>query len=599
MSVNGHPAPTPTLRDPARCWSGLERPWELLAMAKGENFTVASLLLPAREREALLAIYGFARLVDQLGDVVGGNRLEALDWLERELDLAFQGRANHPLLRRLAVQLAAHDLPKQPFLRLIEANRVDQRKARYRTIEELLAYCDLSANPVGELVLCLYGHRDRRRIELSNRVCTALQLIEHLQDVGEDYRRGRVYLPLADLERFGVLERDLGGRTTPPALRQLLAFEADRARGLLGEGEPLVGLLAGSARLAVAGYLAGGYAALARLEEGRFAVLERDLGGSASARRARETAALLGRAAAGRVGPRPLLLAAGITRREAANFYYGIRLLDRPRRLALCAVYAFARLVDDIGDGDLPRERKLAQLERVERQLAAALRGENPGWREPALAALAAALRRYQLPADQLQALIDGVRMDVVGASFDTVEQLLGYCEKVASSVGRLALSIYGLKRGAAARWAYQAAAELGLALQLTNVLRDLREDAQRGRLYLPRHELERFGLLVEGEAELVGALAAGRLDPQRRAYLAALVGELAGRAQNYFERGLSLVDQLDHRAAACVLAMAGIYRETLARIERDPLAPLRGRVGLSVPAKGAVVASALGGLPR
>jgi squalene synthase HpnC len=238
----------------------------ILPLAARENFTVASLLVGRETREHLVAIYGFARLVDQLGDEIDGDRLEALDALEDEVDRVFDGEPRHPLMKRLARSARACRLPRGPFIRLIEANRRDQRQATYATFDELVDYCDLSANPVGELVLYVFGAATPERIALSDRICTALQLAEHWQDIAEDFARGRIYLPRDDRERFGVEPADLGARTTPPALRSLLAFEVDRARRLLDEGALLVGTLRGRARIAVAGYVGGGRATLDAIE---------------------------------------------------------------------------------------------------------------------------------------------------------------------------------------------------------------------------------------------------------------------------------------------------------------------------------------------
>jgi squalene synthase HpnC len=232
----------------------------VLDRAGTENFSVASLVLGRATRDHLLAIYGFARLVDQLGDDVEGDRLAQLDWLEEELDRVYDGEPEHPLMRRLAATARALTLPREPFVRLIEANRRDQRQAAYATFDELVDYCDLSANPVGELVLYVFGVATPERITLSDDVCTALQLLEHWQDVEEDFGRGRVYVPAEDLERFGVAP----GKTSPA----LLAFEVERARALLDRGAPLVGTLRGRARLAVAGYVGGGRAGLDALDAG-------------------------------------------------------------------------------------------------------------------------------------------------------------------------------------------------------------------------------------------------------------------------------------------------------------------------------------------
>jgi squalene synthase HpnC len=249
----------------------------VMARARGENFTVASRLLTRRMRAHLLAIYGFARLVDELGDSVPGERLAALDWLELDLDRAYQGRAEHPLMASLAESIRACELPRGPFARLIEANRLDQRVSRYDTWEQLRGYCALSANPVGELVLHVFGVATPARIALSDSICTALQLTEHCQDVAEDFASGRIYLPAEDLARFGCTTAHLradrhGGRGSGP-LRGVLAFEVARARKLLDDGAPLIDELRGRERLVVAGFVAGGRAALDAIERARCQVL--------------------------------------------------------------------------------------------------------------------------------------------------------------------------------------------------------------------------------------------------------------------------------------------------------------------------------------
>jgi squalene synthase HpnC len=238
----------------------------VMARAGGENFTVASWALPRLVRSHLLAIYGFARLVDELGDSLAGDRLAALDWVEEDLDRAFEGRAQHPLLKRLQPTLRACALSREPFARLIEANRVDQRVSRYQTWEELRGYCRLSADPVGELVLGVLGLATPARIALSDSICTGLQLTEHCQDVAEDFAAGRVYLPGEDMARFGSTTEELTREHAGEPLRELLAFEVARARRLLADGVPLCSELRGRPRLAVASFVAGGRAALDAIE---------------------------------------------------------------------------------------------------------------------------------------------------------------------------------------------------------------------------------------------------------------------------------------------------------------------------------------------
>jgi squalene synthase HpnC len=227
-----------------------------------ENFPVALRILPASVRDDLVAIYGFARLVDDIGDDMQGDRLGALDWLEQDLSASADGSAEHPVLRRLTPTIRTHRLPLQPFRDLIEANRRDQVQTRYETFADLVDYRRYSANPVGRLVLAVFGIDDQESQRLSDDVCTALQIIEHIQDVAEDLRADRVYMPGEDLNRFGCTEADLASSTAAPAVRHLVAFECTRAGDLLASGTELTARLHGWPKLAIAGFVAGGQAAL-------------------------------------------------------------------------------------------------------------------------------------------------------------------------------------------------------------------------------------------------------------------------------------------------------------------------------------------------
>lgn len=269
-SAPGGGAPAGGLTDvPA----GVPSPLEVERRAGGENFPVASLLLPSGTRPHILAVYGFARLVDQLGDDAPGDRLALLSWLEDELRRAYEGQATYPLLRRLTATIAACRLPEDLFLALIEANRRDQVQHRYPTWDDLLSYCELSANPVGRLVLRIFGVATADRERWSDAVCTGLQLVEHAQDVREDAVRGRVYLPEEDLRSLGCDAADLTAATTSPALAAVLARLLSRAGALLEEGYPLVNSLRGRARLAVAGFVGGGLAAARAIEAHGYEVL--------------------------------------------------------------------------------------------------------------------------------------------------------------------------------------------------------------------------------------------------------------------------------------------------------------------------------------
>ncbi|WP_250402971.1 squalene synthase HpnC [Streptomyces cellostaticus] len=261
-----------------------------LDKAASENFPVAPFFLPRARRDDLMAVYGFARLVDDIGDgdlapggadaralgvppAEAGDRLVLLDAFEADLRRVFDGTPRHPLLRRLQPTARRRSLTPEPFLGLIAANRQDQLVRRYETHDDLLAYCELSANPVGRLVLAVTGTATPERIRRSDAICTALQIVEHLQDVAEDLGRDRIYLPAHDMKRFHVQETDLAAKTASASVRALVAYEAQRARDLLNEGAPLVGSVHGRLKLLLAGFVAGGRAAVRAIAAADYDVL--------------------------------------------------------------------------------------------------------------------------------------------------------------------------------------------------------------------------------------------------------------------------------------------------------------------------------------
>jgi len=238
----------------------------MMTRSTRENFPVALRMLPAARRRHLMAVYGFARITDDIGDEAPpAERPRLLDELEADLLRLNGGEPRLPVIRALAPTVRELGVPVQPFLDLIAANRQDQIVVRYQTFDELLGYCKLSANPIGRIVLYVFGAYSQPRAELSDRVCTALQLAEHWQDVAEDCRAGRIYLPAEDLGRFRVSEADLAATAATVPLRELMTFETQRARRMLDDGAPLVGTLRGMSRIAVGGYVAGGRAALASI----------------------------------------------------------------------------------------------------------------------------------------------------------------------------------------------------------------------------------------------------------------------------------------------------------------------------------------------
>ena len=282
-----------------------------------------------------------------------------------------------------------------------------------------------------------------------------------------------------------------------------------------------------------------------------------------------------------------------ITWSEARNFAYGIRLLAPPKRRAMAALYAMARRIDDVGDGDWPQDRKLAALSELHSAIEALEAGRAADPDDPVLAAVAHAAAEYPIPVAALHEIVEGCELDVRGETYATMDDTVRYCRLVAGSVGRLSLGVFGTRTPrrlsghrsgpGTERPAEELADDLGVALQLTNMLRDISEDHGMGRIYLPEQERERFGI------------EPGQWAPPESA--AALVQFVAGQAVVWFERGLVLLEHLDHRSRACTAAMAGIYRRLLDRILAQPAAPLSRRVSVPAWEKGLVAARSLSGL--
>jgi 15-cis-phytoene synthase len=301
-----------------------------------------------------------------------------------------------------------------------------------------------------------------------------------------------------------------------------------------------------------------------------------------------------------------------ITWEQARNFAYGIRLLPEVKRHALAAVYAYARRIDDIGDGDLEAAKKTQELEEARQQvksLVAAVSGDQNARvdeTDPVLVALKDTGTRFHIPLNAFEELIDGCLADVNQATYETFDDLLWYCRCVAGSIGRLSLGIYGPapdkqgydKRGqdkpGQPEKQNKLADDLGVALQLTNILRDVREDFQNNRIYLPKEDLDKFGIEFApfGEPEPFPTEI-------MQARFASLVQFEANRAREWYGSGLRLLATIDRRSAACTGAMAGIYRRLLDRIDRNPHATLEARISLPGSEKALVAAQALVGFDR
>jgi phytoene synthase len=276
-----------------------------------------------------------------------------------------------------------------------------------------------------------------------------------------------------------------------------------------------------------------------------------------------------------------------ITWEHARNFSYGIRLLPTPKRQAMTALYAISRRIDDIGDGDWPSDRKLQALHNLHSTIEHLASGTNPNPNDPVLVGVSHAASRFPIPLTALHDIVEGCEQDVRGHIYLTMDDTVEYCRLVAGSVGRLSLGVFGIKNEQGGSSTHQQASimadDLGVALQLTNILRDLIEDYQMGRIYLPQEERDRFGL------------APGQLAPAQG--VGELVQSVGEQATAWFERGLPLLDHLDLRSRACTAAMAGIYRRVLKRILSQPTKPLVERVSLPTWEKALVAARSISGL--
>ncbi len=476
-----------------------------------ENFSVVTWLTPRALRPAFQSVYSFCRWSDDLGDEVGDRQRsrELLAWWRGELRRMYEGKARHPVMVALAETVREYEIPIAPFEALISAFEQDQEVLAYETYPQLADYCTRSANPVGHLVLYLGRSYNEENARLSDCTCTALQLANFWQDVARDMDIGRIYLPAEDRERFGVTVEDLQNRRFSQRYADLLRFEVERTRDLFAEGWPLVGTDAEGpgrgcrslhprwagdsgpdrgSRVRHADASARGQQA----GEGRFALasLARSVGlvdASKQAAGSRPESYGAGnlsnrhsRVRWGEVVVSEANLRASdefcrrLSRREARNFYYSFLVLPPERRRSMCALYAFMRHTDDLADEPGEVADKRAALETWRADLDRALEGQPDAW--PGLPALAHAVHRHGIPPKYLHEVIDGVAMDLEPRPFPTFEDLYAYCYRVASAVGLCCLHIWGY-RSEGGR-AESLAESCGIALQLTNILRDVREDA-------------------------------------------------------------------------------------------------------------------------
>jgi squalene synthase HpnC/squalene synthase HpnD len=565
-----------------------------------ENFNVVSRLLPRRLHQDFYNVYAYCRWSDDLGDEVANptRALELLDAWEHELRSIYEPGCgpSHPVLIALRETIRAKDIPIRPFSDLLRAFRQDQRIHRYPSWDSVLDYCVYSANPVGRLVLYLCGYRDQARQKLSDCTCTALQLANFWQDVSLDLKKGRLYIPLDALAEHGLTEADIAARKFDARYVALMKSLIARTRALFRAGLPLAQTVEPFLRVDLEMFSRGGLAILDAIEASGYNTLAhrpaltkwtqmRLLAGAVAARVfSRDTnlpeeapaAALVepdpppafGTAAVMRSDSESVAASysecARIARESRSSFYLAFFGLRKEKRNALCALYAFMRLVDNVSDepGDLDSKRR--GLAHWRAMLDDAIAGRTVG--SPILPALADTIARFEIPTRYFHDLILGAEMDLTVSSYATFDRLSEYCYRVAGTVGLTCLHVFGFRDPKAP----DLAERLGLAFQLTNIIRDVRADFDMGRTYLPAEDLERFGVS----------------DPQLSGPLTSQTRELlefeADRAWHFYREGAPLVDRVDSDSRATLWALIRTYSSLLERIEERGFDVFSTRISLS-----------------
>src|SRR6266852_7123917 len=469
-----------------------------LATHHYENFNVVSWLLPKELHQHFYNLYAYCRWADDLGDEVPDTQraLELLAWWEQELEGCYEGRPWHPVFIALRETIVAKEIPKQPFADLLKAFRQDQTVKRYPTWDSVLNYCVYSANPVGRLVLYLCGYRDQQRQRLSDATCTALQLANFWQDVSRDLEKGRIYIPLDAAGAHGLGESDIVNRRFDDRYANLMKDLITRTRTLFAEGAPLAKMVDSRLSIDLDMFSRGGLAVLDAIEASGYDTLHErpSIGKSKQAR-------LLGRALVTHLvakDPKPAAINQAtnqegsadslarsyeechrIARSSHSNFYYAFFLLPRKRRDGLAALYAFMRLVDDVADESADVSTRQRGLARWRAALDDAVNASGranssaPKGAAELLPALVDTMRRYNMPARYLHDLISGAAMDLTVNSYATFDRLREYCYRVAGTVGLTCTHVFGFRD----QRALDLAEKLGLAFQLTNIIRDVRDD--------------------------------------------------------------------------------------------------------------------------
>lgn len=574
-----------------------------LATHHYENFMVVSWLLPRRLHQHFYNLYAYCRWSDDLGDEVPNPRraLELLDAWEEELQLCYsaQGGPSHAVLIALRETIHAKDVPSAPFRDLLKAFRQDQLVHRYPTWDDVLNYCVYSANPVGRLVLYLCGYRDEERQKLSDYTCTALQLANFWQDVSRDLEKGRIYIPLDALDDHDLTESLIVSRQFDHRYVALIKDLIDRTRTLFSAGAPLATCVEPFLRVDIDMFTRGGLAVLDAIESSGYNTIKhrpaiskrtqlRLLGRTLAARAfsslsaessheaAKEKAsaniqdlsAVASQSFRWEVSPEAMQNSYAechrIARAARSSFYLSFFGLRREKRNGLYALYAFNRLVDNVSDEPGDTESKRRQLARWRAWLDDAVAGDTSG--HAILPALADTMSRFQIPRRYFHDLILGAEMDLDISSYATFDRLSEYCYRVAGTVGLTCLHVFGFRDPRAP----DLAERLGLAFQLTNIIRDVPRDFEMGRVYLPQEDLVRFGC---------------RSEDLRKPLTPALSGLLAfeaHRAWTFYEEGAPLVHMVDADSRATLWALVRTYSALLARIEELGFDVFASRVALS-----------------
>jgi squalene synthase HpnC/squalene synthase HpnD len=572
-----------------------------LATHHYENFNVVSRLLPRRLHQHFYNVYAYCRWSDDLGDEVATpmRALALLDAWEGDLRSIYEPNRGpaHPVLIALRETIHAKDIPIKPFSDLLRAFRQDQRIHRYPDWDSVLDYCVYSANPVGRLVLYLCDYRDEARQKLSDYTCTALQLANFWQDVSRDFEKGRVYIPLDALAEHGLTEADIAARKFDARYVALMKSLIARTRALFSAGLPLAQTVEAFLRVDLEMFSRGGLAILDAIEASGYNTLAHRPALTKSTQMRLLAGALASRVFSRNVDraevPAPTSVESDriapsssstvavmhsdtdtvavsyaecvrIARESRSSFYLAFFGLRKEKRNALCALYAFMRLVDNVSDepGDL--ESKRNGLARWRAMLDDAIAGRTGA--SPILPALADTIARFEIPSRYFHDLILGAEMDLTVSSYATFDRLSEYCYRVAGTVGLTCLHVFGFRDPKAP----DLAERLGLAFQLTNIIRDVRSDFDMGRTYLPAEDLERFGV---SESQLSGPLA-----PQIRE----LLEFEADRAWHFYREGAELVDRVDADSRATLWALIRTYSSLLARIEERSFDVFSTRISLS-----------------